>query len=117
MGLCAAKAESHGFDTIGAARFVTGWVRRHGSTSGEDLVDRAKEHGFTCPDGRAFGAVFQRCIREGWLKVLRSDLPRRRGHSTSGGRLYGVPAADSAADYDGMDDAGEFAVAHPELVK
>jgi hypothetical protein len=85
-------AESRGFDSEGARRFIVGWVRRHGEVSGEDLVEAAQEHGFRGKDARCFGGVFVAAINRGELRVIRSDLPRKRGHGTSGGRLYGVAA-------------------------
>lgn len=87
--LCLCKAEREGFDSEGAALFITGWVRRNGPTSGEDLVDAAIAHGYRGTDLRCFGGVFQGLVNRNVLRVLRSDLPRRRGHGTSGGRLYG----------------------------
>lgn len=88
---CLEKAERDvDFDSAGAAKFIHGWVVRHGSTSGEDLVDAAIEHGFRVHDMRAYGGVFGALVRGGKLMILRSDLPRRRGHGTSGGRLYGL---------------------------
>lgn len=88
---CLAKAEdTAGFDSEGAGRFIVGWIRRYGPTSGEALVRAAKEHGFRPHDARAFGPVFKRLLKHEQVKALRSDLPRERGHGTSGGRLYGV---------------------------
>lgn len=86
---CVDKAERvRDFDSVGAATFIHGWVVRHGPTSGEDLVAAAKAHGFRGHDDRCFGAVFQSLVRTDRLRVVRSDLPRRRGHGTSGGKLY-----------------------------
>jgi hypothetical protein len=87
---CTARAERAGLDTDGARRFVVGHLVRHGPTSGEDLVDALKAHGFRGHDDRAFGSVFSRAIERGLIVCLRSDLPRRRGHGTSGGKLYAV---------------------------
>lgn len=88
---CLAKAERvSNFDSSGAAKFITGWIVRHGPTSGEDLVDAAMEHGYRGHDMRCYGGVFKRLVGAGALKVIRSDLPRKRGHNTSGGKLYGL---------------------------
>jgi hypothetical protein len=87
---CLDSAEARGFDSEGARRFMRSWVLRHGPTSGEDLVEAAKEHGYRGKDDRCFGGVFLAAIGRGELVALRSDLPRKRGHGTSGGRLYGV---------------------------
>lgn len=78
------------FDSAGAAKFIHGWVIRNGPTSGEDLVDAAMQHGYRGHDMRCFGGVFVSLVSKGKLMVLRSDLPRKRGHGTSGGKLYGL---------------------------
>lgn len=89
--LCQAKAvRVAGFYPEGARQFIVGWLRRHGPTSGEDLVTAATEHGYRAHDGRAFGPVFKMLVKRGLIVCLRSDLPRKRGHGTSGGRLYGA---------------------------
>ena len=58
--------------------------------SGEDLVDAALAAGAVPDDSRAFGGVFLALSRRGVIRCLRSDLPRRRGHGTSGGKLWGL---------------------------
>jgi hypothetical protein len=85
---CADAAERRGWDSAGAQRFVVGWLRRHGPTSGEDLVQAAEEHGYRPQDGRAFGAVLGALARRQEIRCVRADLPRRHGHGTSGGRLW-----------------------------
>lgn len=90
---CTQKAVRLGFDPDGARKFVRGWLDRHGPTSGEDLVDAMKAHGFHAHTDKAFGSVFRRALERGLIVCLRSDLPRRRGHSTSGGRLYAAGGA------------------------
>lgn len=89
---CQAKAERvSDFDSKGAAEFIWSWLVRHGPASGEALVKAAKEHGYRGHDDRCFGAVFAGLARKGLITCLRSDLPRERGHGTSGGRLWGLP--------------------------
>lgn len=56
--------------------------------SSEDLVDAARAAGLNPGDGRAFGPIFQSMAKRGVIRCLRSDLPRRHGHGTSGGRLW-----------------------------
>lgn len=90
-------AVANGFDSDGARRFIVSWVRRHGPTSGENLTDAAKGHGFNPGiygrDDRAFGPVFAAALREpDGLVVIRSDLIRAKGRGTSGGKLYGAAA-------------------------
>lgn len=88
---CLQKAERvAGFDAEGCGRFIVGWVARYGPTSGESLTRAALEHGFRPHDLRAMGSVFRKLAANHKLKVLRSDLPRERGHGTSGGRLWGL---------------------------
>lgn len=76
-----------------AASYMAALLTANGPMSGEDLVDAARAAGYCPADDRAFGAAFQRLRRDHGAPILRSDLPRRRGHATSGGRLYGRPAA------------------------
>jgi predicted TPR repeat methyltransferase len=86
---CLAKARRvSNFDSEGARKFVLGFLRRHGPTSGETLVAEAKAHGYQGHDDRCFGAVFGKLSKDGQIQCLRSDLPRARGHATSGGRLW-----------------------------
>lgn len=61
-----------------------------GPMSGETLVERARAAGFDAPDGRAYGQAFRMLAQR--AVILRSDLPRRHGRGTSGGRLYGARA-------------------------
>lgn len=82
-----AMAEHH-FDALGASKFICGWLARHGATPGEELVRQANLHGYRPHDLRAFGPVFKRLLKQGDVQVLRSDLPRTRGHSSLGGKLY-----------------------------
>lgn len=78
------------------ADYMAALLTARGPMSGEDLVDAARAAGYCPADDRAFGAAFQRLRRDHGAPVLRSDLPRRRGHATSGGRLYGRPDAARA---------------------
>lgn len=76
-----------------AAAYMAAYLTAHGPTSGEDLTDAARAAGFDAGDGRAFGRAFQLLRDQHNAPILRSDLPRKRGHGTSGGRLYGRPQA------------------------
>lgn len=87
---CLDASERAGFDSQGARRFIVSWIRRHGEVSGEDAVEAAKAHGFRGKDDRCFGPVFLAALRANDVYVIRSDLPRKRGHGTSGGKLYGA---------------------------
>ena len=54
---------------------------------GEDLVNAAKSAGIRPPDDRAFGAVFYKAIRLGYIEAV-GFAPRVKGHGTAGGRIY-----------------------------
>ena len=59
--------------------------------SGEELVLICKALGIVPANGdRAFGAVFRALSTSNRIRCLRSDLPRSRGHGTSGGKLWGL---------------------------
>jgi hypothetical protein len=70
------------------------YLREHGPTSGEDLTDVCKAAGiFPDPgrDDRDFGQVYQGLSNDKLItKVPGVDVPRRRGHRTSGGNLWKV---------------------------
>lgn len=87
-GLALEAAEERGFDSAGASRFIHGWLVRHGATSGEELVKQAKLHGYRGKDDRCFGGVFLGLQNRNLIRCIRSDLPRARGHGTSGGKLW-----------------------------
>jgi hypothetical protein len=66
-------------------------LRVVGQASGEDLVEIAKAHGAIPENGdKAFGGVFLSLSRSKQIVCLRADLPRRHGHGTSGGKLWGL---------------------------
>jgi hypothetical protein len=56
--------------------------------TGEDLVDLAMANGCRAADARAFGGVFRSLSQNKVIRCVRSDLPRKRGHGTSGGKLW-----------------------------
>ncbi|MBO9680935.1 MAG: hypothetical protein J7556_22135 [Acidovorax sp.] len=60
----------------------------HGATRrGEELVNAAKVAGIRPPDDRAFGSVFCKAIRLGYIEAV-GFAPRVKGHGTAGGRVY-----------------------------
>ena len=54
---------------------------------GEDIVNAAKMAGIRPPDDRAFGAIFCKAIRLGYIEPV-GFAPRTKGHGTAGGRVY-----------------------------
>ncbi len=88
--LAAQKAErlAEGF-TERASAFVLGYLREHGATAGEVITDAAVLAGITAHDTRAFGPVYASLARKG-LIVTVGYCMRRRGHGTSGGRVWGL---------------------------
>ena len=59
------------------------------SASGEELVDVARAHGAIPHDDRAFGSVFQSMARRGLIRTV-GYTARRKGHGTSGGRVWAI---------------------------
>lgn len=92
MQACTDKAESLGFSTDAARAFVLNWLTEYGATPGEDIVDAAHKTGrpdLIAHDARAWGGVFASLSRQR-IRCVRSDLPRKRGHGTSGGKLWAI---------------------------
>lgn len=76
-----------------AKAFIIKHLADHGPASGEDLTAACKAAGiYPKNDDRAFGGVFLALSNEKnpRIRCLRSDLPRKFGHGTSGGRLWGL---------------------------
>lgn len=87
---CLDKAvRSAEFDTDGAARFIVGFLARHGNTPGEVLTDEAQKHGLKPHDSRAFGPIFARLSRGGQIRCV-GYCERRKGHGAAGGRVWGL---------------------------
>lgn len=68
-------------------RAVAGNLSQGATVRGEDLVNGAKLAGIRPHDDRAFGAVFQKAIRERVIEPV-GYAPRIKGHGTAGGRVY-----------------------------
>ena len=82
-----AETAAPGFSQAAQA-FIVGYLRQHGATSGEALTHAMTLAGIQPHDARAFGPVYQALLRQRQIACLRSDLPRRLGHGTSGGKLW-----------------------------
>lgn len=95
---CAARAldKAQRADNTFAERakaFMLEHLKNFGDTSGEDLTDACKAAGIRPQnDDRAFGGVFLSLSNPSAprIRCIRSDLPRKYGHGTSGGRLWGL---------------------------
>lgn len=73
-----------------ASAFILAHLAANGATSGEALTEACKSAGIRPPQGmddRAFGPVYQRLAQANQIKVCGSTT-RRRGHGTSGGRVW-----------------------------
>lgn len=86
---CLAKAErSDPQFSQRAATAILNYLKAVRIASGEELTEIAIAHGARPADARAFGGVFRMLSQRGLIVCLRSDLPRKSGHGTSGGRLW-----------------------------
>jgi hypothetical protein len=70
-----------------AAAFVVEYLRTHGPQTGERLTDECWVAGIRAPNPKAVGGVYLRLLRRGLIEVCGS-APRRKGHGTSGGKVY-----------------------------
>ena len=87
---CLDKAQrTASFDSEGAARFIAGWIERHGPQPGEKLTNAAVEHGYRPHDQRAFGPVYAGLVRRGVIRCV-GFCERTKGHGTAGGRVWGL---------------------------
>lgn len=74
-----------------AAAAILAHLATHGPTSGEDLTAMCMASGIIPINGpKAFGGVFLSLSKRHLIVCLRSDLPRRFGHGTSGGKLWAL---------------------------
>lgn len=85
---CAAKAEHRtAFDVRAAGEAMLAWLRTHGQTTGEVLVNLVKGLGHIPHDDRAFGAVFLSLVRANLIRCT-GYAPRAKGHGTAGARIW-----------------------------
>lgn len=88
---CLAKAERADPEfSQRAATAILNHLKAVRIASGEELTEIAIAHGARPADSRAFGPVFKMLNRRGLIECLRSDLPRKSGHGTSGGKLWSI---------------------------
>jgi len=85
---CEAKAaEVADFDSRGASDVIYDYLKLHGRTSGEVLVDMAVSLGFKPHDQRSFGPVMARLVAKKRIKCV-GVVERRKGHGSAGARLW-----------------------------
>lgn len=84
---CLDKAESVGFDSQGARKFILETLKTQGKSSGETLVDAAKAAGFVPHDDRAFGPIFYWLSHRGFIRIA-GEVPRSKGHGAPGCRIW-----------------------------
>jgi hypothetical protein len=63
---------------------------------GEDLVDIARAKGARPTDDRAFGSIFTRLRKAGEIHDTGRRAPRKKGHGTEGGRIWGRGAGPAS---------------------
>jgi hypothetical protein len=80
-----AERDAEGF-TSSAESFVVQFLR-HGPAPGEVITAACKRAGIVPPDDRAFGPVYMRLARRGWI-VKAGAVRRERGHGTAGGNVW-----------------------------
>ena len=90
---CEAKAEIElMFDPIKAGCDAVLWLFEGGQASGEEIVDYLKSIGHRAGDDRAFGPLFARLAREELIQFV-GYAARRKGHGTSGAKVWKVGKA------------------------
>lgn len=75
--------------TADACAFVLAYLREHGPTPVEQIVDACKASGLTPANDRAFGPVFHRLSKHRQIKVT-DYVKRSKGHGTGGGNVWGI---------------------------
>jgi hypothetical protein len=75
----AAAAESRGWDAQAACEFVIDYLRRHGPTASEAIVDASVDAGHKPHDARAFGYVFRTLAGAG--RIAKCGFATRRNRN------------------------------------
>lgn len=85
---CTAKAERVAAFDSGSARAAVLELLSDGvARSGEQIVDHCLRLGIVPHDARAFGSVFGTLARKGLIEAV-GHAARRKGHGTSGARMW-----------------------------
>ena len=80
-------ARTAGFDLDAARAMAVTWLRDHGPSGGESIVNALKHFGFEAHDDRAYGAVFSALSRRKLIRCV-GYCARAKGHGTAGGRIW-----------------------------
>lgn len=59
-------------------------ARKHKLFTAEDFTDAAADFGLETKDGRAFGSIFHKAVRNGIIKRSNVTYQRRYGHAAVG---------------------------------
>lgn len=70
-----------------ACAHIEQYLKDHGTSSGELLVDSCKLAGIKSTDDRHFGVVFRTLLKRGVIEWA-GEARRARGHGSRGGSLY-----------------------------
>ncbi len=90
--IAAGKAKALSIDPAfieSACAHVTDYLRLHGVSSGELLVDSCKLAGIRSTSDKHFGCVFRRLLNRHVIKCV-GEARRVRGHGSRGGSLYAL---------------------------
>lgn len=90
--IAAGKAKALSIDPAfieSASAHITSYLRAHGVSSGELLVDSCKLAGIRSSDDRHFGVVFRMLLKRDVIRWAGS-CKRVKGHASRGGSLYAL---------------------------
>lgn len=78
-----------------ACAHIEQYLKDHGKSSGELLVDSCKLAGIVPLDDRHFGVCFRRLLKAGVIEWA-GEARRSRGHGSRGGSLYRLKGGSHA---------------------
>lgn len=76
-----------------ASAHIESYLRLHGVSSGELLVDSCRLNGIRSTSDKHFGCVFRRLLNRHVIKCV-GEARRTRGHGSRGGSLYALVEVD-----------------------
>ena len=90
---CTDKATRYGdFSPTAAGDYMLDWLRKHGPTRAEELVNACKEAGHRPHSDRAFGSVIRALSQSKRIEVY-GFAPRAKGHGTGSGFIWSIRRA------------------------